>query len=75
MLFTDRNAVNLQTISNKTELPCLLCGRSITCVISGMLGLARSLALWVSWRHRALTVYGRHLDGLWFDVVEELVIL
>ena len=23
----------------------------------------------------ALTVYGRHLDGLWFDVVEELVIL
>ena len=24
---------------------------------------------------RALTVYGRHLDGLWFDVVAELVIL
>ena len=24
---------------------------------------------------RALTVYGRHLDALWFDVVEELVLL
>ena len=22
-----------------------------------------------------LTVYGRHLDGLWFDAVKELVIL
>ena len=36
----------------KTELPCLLCGRSATSVIPGMLGLARSLALCVSWRHR-----------------------
>ena len=24
---------------------------------------------------RALTVYGRYVDGLWFDVIEELVIL
>ena len=24
---------------------------------------------------RVLTVYGRHLDGLWFDVVEVLIIL
>ena len=36
----------------KTELPCLLCGRSATSAIPGILGLSRFLALWISWRHR-----------------------
>ena len=36
----------------KTELPCLLCGRSATIAIPGIIGIAWSLALWVSWRHR-----------------------
>ena len=40
------------SLTKKTELPCLLCGRSATSAMLGMLGLAWSLALWVSWRHR-----------------------
>ena len=36
----------------KTELPCLLCGCSVISVISGIFGLAWSLARCVSWRHR-----------------------
>ena len=36
----------------KSELPCLLCGRSATSVIPGIFGLAWSLARCVSWRHR-----------------------
>ena len=36
----------------KTELPCLLCGHSAASAIPEILDLARSLALWVSWRHR-----------------------
>ena len=71
---------NLQTISNKREYPCLLCGCSATSTMPGMTGLARPLSLWVSWRprqwqclRRVLTVYGRH-GGLWFYMVEELVI-
>ena len=35
----------------KTELPCLLCGRSATSVIPGIFGLAWSWALCVSWKH------------------------
>ena len=35
----------------KTELPCLVCRRSANSAIPGIRGLARSLALWVSWRH------------------------
>ena len=44
--------LNFTPFLTKTELPCLLCGRSTTSVIPGMPGLARSLALWVFWRHR-----------------------
>ena len=46
MLFTFRQSLT------KTELPCLLCGRSVTSVIPGIVGLAWSLARCVSWRHR-----------------------
>ena len=46
MLFTFRPSLT------KTELPCLLCGRSATSVIPGIFGLAWSLARCVSWRHR-----------------------
>ena len=45
MLFTFRPSLT------KTELPCLLCGRSATSVIPGIFGLAWSLAQCVSWRH------------------------
>ena len=46
MLFTFRPSLT------KTELPCLVCGRSATSVIPGIFGLAWSLARCVSWRHR-----------------------
>ena len=46
MLFTFRPSLT------KTELPCLLCGRSATSVIPAIFGLTWSLARCVSWRHR-----------------------
>ena len=44
----NRNVVHLQTISNKTELPCLLCGSSATSAIPGILGL---LGPWIGVFH------------------------
>ena len=46
MLFTFKPTLT------KTELPCLLCGRSATSVIPGIIGLAWSLDRCVSWRQR-----------------------
>ena len=46
MLFTFRTSLT------KTELPCLLCGRSAASVIPGIFCLAWSLARCVSRRHR-----------------------
>ena len=67
MLFTVRPSLT------KTELPCLLCGRSTTSVIPGIFGLAWSLARCVSWRHRQWQCYILHnsdstviaLERLW----------
>ena len=46
MLFTIRPSLI------KTELPCLLCGCSAASAIPGILGLAWSLNMCVSWRQR-----------------------
>ena len=65
MLFTFRPSLT------KTELPCLLCGRSATSVIPGIYDLAWSLAQCVSWKHRQWQCCILHnsdsMDGLLAD--------
>ena len=61
LLFANGNVVHLQTISTKTELPCLLCGRSATSAIPGIIGLDWSLNRCVSWRQRQWQCCSLHI--------------
>ena len=55
MLFTFRPSLI------NTGLPCLLCGRSATSAIPGIIGFAWSLDRWVSWRQRQWQCCSLHI--------------